>query len=358
MTPTIVPMGPQHPTFLEPLQLKLVVEDEIVQEVIPRLGYVHRGLEALTASKDFRQMVQVVERICGICSAIHGLTYCRAIEALMEVEVPVRAEYLRVIWSELHRAHSHLLWLGILADSMGFEALFMQIWRVREKIMDILEFTAGNRVVISVNTIGGVRRNIDPDQASRVRDTLEDVHKEFSSLQQSLLNDSAMQARTVNKGVLSQSRAYELGTVGPVLRASGMAQDIRLTGYAAYDRLDFEPITRSAGDTQARIAVRFQEVLQAIDLVRQALDWLPPGEIQENVKGRPEGEIIVRSEQPRGEVMYYVKAGGKKHLDRLRVRTPTFANIPALMEFLPGMDMADVPLAVFSLDPCIACTER
>ena len=357
---TVFPFGPQHPILLEPLQLKLVTEDEIVQEVIPRLGYVHRGLEGLCTSKDFRQMVQVVERICGICSAIHGLTYCRAIEGLMEISVPARARYLRVIWSELHRAHSHLLWLGILADSVGFEALFMQIWRIREKILDLLEYTAGNRIVISVNTIGGVRRDITEDQASTVMKTIDQVYEMFSPLNAALLNDYAMKVRTVGKGILSADRAYELGTVGPVLRASGIAQDIRMTGYSAYNELEFKPVTESAGDIRARISVRYREVLQSIDLVRKALQQLPGGEIRKKVtrKKKPQGEYVVRSEQPRGEVLYYVKASGRKYLDRLRVRTPTFANLPALMGFLPGMDMADVPLAVFSLDPCIACTER
>lgn len=358
MSATDFPLGPQHPIFLEPLQLKLVTEDEIIREVVPRLGYVHRGLEALVAVKDFRQMVQVVERICGICSAIHGLTYCRAVERLMGAEVPERAQYLRVVWSELHRIHSHLLWLGVLADAMGFEALFMQLWRIREQILDILECTAGNRIIIAVNAIGGVRRDLDPEQIDAALDRLHQVRREFSALGRALLTDYAMKSRTVGKGIISGDRARELGLVGPVLRASGVAQDIRMTGYAAYPDLGFEPVVETAGDIHARISVRFREVLQSIQLVCDALDDLPDGDIRVKTKGKPEGEIVVRSEQPRGEVLYYVKAAGENHLERMRVRTPTFANFPAVMDLLPGMDLADAPLAVFSLDPCIACTER
>ncbi|HBS60406.1 MAG TPA: NADH-quinone oxidoreductase subunit D, partial [Firmicutes bacterium] len=129
---TVIPFGPQHPVLPEPIQLKLVIEDEKVVEALPQIGYVHRGLERLVKVRDFHQMVFVAERICGICSFQHAMTYCLGIERLMNIEVPERADYLRVIWSELHRVHSHLLWLGLLADAFGFESLFMETWKIRE----------------------------------------------------------------------------------------------------------------------------------------------------------------------------------------------------------------------------------
>jgi ech hydrogenase subunit E len=358
MTRTVVPFGPQHPVLPEPIHLSLTVEDEIVTAATPALGYVHRGLESLVDKRDFNQMIQVVERVCGICSMIHAACYCQGIEDMMEVEIPPRAKFLRVIWSELHRIHSHLLWLGLHADSFGFESVFMQFWRVREKIMDINEATAGNRVIVSVNVIGGVRRDLSPDQQVWILNELEDVEKEVGRLQSTMMNDYTVKKRTCGKGTLTTEQIYELGAAGPTLRASGVAQDMRMTGYGAYGDLGFEPIVETDGDAYARALVRFRETQQSIELVRKAIAMLPEGEIAVKVKKRPNGEIISRVEQPRGECFYYIKANGTKQLERLRIRTPTFANIPPLAVMLPGMELADVPVIILSIDPCISCTER
>ncbi len=358
MLKTIIPFGPQHPVFPEPLHLKLTVEDEIITEVFPALGFVHRGLEMLVTVRDYHQVIQVVERVCGICSMLHAMCYCQGIEKLMDVDVPSRAKYLRVIWSELHRMHSHLLWLGLFADSFGFESLFMQFWKVREKILDINEATTGNRVIVAVNVIGGVRKDLTTEQMSWILSELADVQREIKRLEKTLLDDYTVKKRTVGKGVISRSEAYELGVAGPTLRASGVVQDMRLLGYAALGELDFEPVVETEGDCYARSKVRFREVSQSIDLIRQAVSKMPEGEIRAKVKGRPEGETVSRVEQPRGELLYYIKANGGKNLDRLRIRTPTFANIPALLRILPGMYLSDVPVVALSIDPCISCTER
>jgi len=358
MSRTIVPFGPQHPVLPEPIHISLTVEDEIVKEAVPALGYVHRGLEKLTEVKDFHQMIQVVERVCGICSMIHAMCYCQSIEALMKVEVPRRGQVLRVIWSELHRMHSHLLWLGLFADAFGFESVFMQFWKIRERIMDINEATAGNRVIVSVNQVGGVRRDLSPSQCQWILDELKIVEVELKALESTMLNNYTVKKRTVGKGVMTRELAYELGAAGPTLRASGIAQDMRQLQYEAFDELDFEPVVETAGDSYARGVVRFRETLQSIDLVRQAISCLPRGETFVKVKGKPEGEIVTRVEQPRGECMYYIKANNTKFLDRLRIRTPTFANIPPLAAMLPGIELADVPVVVLSIDPCISCTER
>ncbi len=358
MTKTIIPFGPQHPVLPEPVHLKLTLEDEVITEAIPAIGFVHRGLEKLAEIRDFHQMIYVVERICGICSMIHAMCYCQGIEALMGIEAPPRARFLRVIWSELHRMHSHLLWMGLFADSFGFESLFMQIWKIREKILDIDEATTGNRIIISVNVIGGMRKDLSPEQVNWILSELKDVEKEIKRLETTIMNDYTVKKRTVGKGVLTRKQAYDLGLAGPTLRASGIAQDMRMLGYAAFNEINFEPVVETDGDCYARCRVRFREVLQSIDLIRQAIAKLPDGEVAVKVKGRPDGEIISRVEQPRGEVFYYIKANGKKNLDRLRVRTPTFANVPALLAMLPGMWLSDVPVIVLSIDPCISCTER
>jgi ech hydrogenase subunit E len=358
MHQTIIPFGPQHPVLPEPIHLKLGVEDGIITEAVPAFGYVHRGLEKLADFRDFHQMVQVVERVCGICSVMHALCYAQGVEELMDIEVPSRARFLRVIWSELHRVQSHLLWLGLFADSFGFESLFMQIWKIREKVLDINEATAGNRIIVSVNVIGGVRKDLNSEQIRWILSELAGVEKEIRRLESTLMEDYTVKKRTADKGVLTQNQAFELGLAGPTLRASNVGQDMRLLGYAAYNELDFEPVVETAGDCYARCKVRFRELFQSMDLVRQAVSKIPEGQLSAKVKGKPTGEVISRVEQPRGEVFYYIRANGKKNLERVRIRTPTFANLPALVTMLPGASLSDVPVIVLSIDPCISCTER
>lgn len=358
MAATVLPFGPQHPVLPEPLHLKLTVEDEIVKEAIPALGYVHRGLERLTQIRDYHQMIQVVERVCGICSKIHAQCYCQGLEEMMQIDIPRRAKFLRTIWSELHRTHSHLLWLGLFADAFGFESVFMQFWRIREKIMDINEATAGARVIVSVNVVGGVRRDLSEQQCSWILSELEDVEREIRKLQKTMFDDYTVRKRTEGVGYLSKEAAYELGAAGPTLRGSGWAQDIRMTKYSAFDELDFEPVVETAGDCMARSKVRFRETLASLELVRQAIRKMPAGDISVAVKGKPQGEVISRVEQPRGECFYYLKGNGEKNLNRVRIRTPTFANIPPLLAMLPGCELADVPVIALTIDPCISCTER
>ena len=358
MPRTVIPFGPQHPVLPEPLHLKLIMQDETIVEAIPAIGYVHRGLEKLTETKEFIQNVFVVERICGICSFQHALAYCQGMESLMNIQVPDRARYLRVIWAELHRIHSHLLWLGLLADAFGFESLFMQVWRNREKVMDIMEETAGSRVIISANTIGGTRRDISPEMLVKIKVIVDEIKEDLLQVESVFLNDYTVKHRLVGVGVLGRQEAYELGACGPMARASGINTDHRTTGYAAYGELDFEPVVENDGDCYARTVVRLKEVYQSIDLIKQAVDKIPTGEIAVPVKGFPDGEVISRVEQPRGEVLYYMRANGTKYLERLRVRTPTFANIPALLKMLPGSQLADVPILILTIDPCISCTER
>jgi ech hydrogenase subunit E len=355
---TVIPFGPQHPVLPEPIHLDLVLEDETVVEAIPRIGYVHRGLEKLVEKKDYQQYTYVAERICGICSFMHGMGYCMSIESIMGVQIPERAEYLRTIWAELSRLHSHILWLGLLADSFGFESMFMQSWKLREQILDIFEETTGGRVIFSVCDIGGVRKDISQETLNKIDGILSGIEKELKEITEVFLHDSSVKLRTKGVGVLSKQAAFDLGAVGPMARASGISMDMRTQGYAAYKNLKFEPIVETEGDCYARTSVRMREMFQSIDLIKQCICIIPEGDIRVKVTGNPSGEHFTRVEQPRGEVVYYAKANGTKYLDRLRVRTPTFANIPALLETLKGCSLADVPILIVTIDPCISCTER
>lgn len=355
---SVIPFGPQHPVLPEPIHLDLVIEDEKVIEAVPSIGFVHRGLESLVQKKDFNEMTYIVERTCGICSFMHGMGYCECVEHIMNVEVPDRGKFLRTIWCEMSRMHSHLLWLGLLADGFGFESLFYQCWRMREKILDLFEMTTGGRCIFSVNKIGGVLKDIDEDMMKTILSVLDGMEKEVKDIRKVFLFDYTVESRLRDVGVLTKQQAHDLGCAGPFARASGVKMDMRKRGYAAYPQIDFEPITSDIGDSYARCDVRINEILQSIDIIRQAAAKMPQGEISVKVTGNPNGEYFMRVEQPRGEAVYYVKANGTKFLDRMRVRTPTFANLPGMLETLKGADLADVPILVITIDPCISCTER
>ncbi len=357
-TRSIVPFGPQHPVLPEPIHLDLVLEDEKVVEAVPSIGFIHRGLEKLVEKRDFNDYVYVAERICGICSFMHGMGYCESVEHIMNIEVPDRAKYLRTIWCEMSRIHSHLLWLGLLADAFGFESLFMQSWRMREKILDMFEYSTGGRVIFSVNKIGGQRKDMPNDMIKSFVSMFADMEKDLTELTKTFLGDHAVNSRLRDVGFLTKQQAHDLGAVGPFMRASGIAIDTRKKGYAAYPNIEFEPIISTVGDSYARTDVRIHEIFQSFDIIRQAAEKIPDGEIATPVKGFPSGEYFMRVEQPRGEAMYYVKANGTKFLDRVRVRTPTFANLPGLLETLKGCQLADVPILILTIDPCISCTER
>ena len=295
MARTIIPFGPQHPVLPEPIHLDLVVEDEKVIEARPSIGFVHRGLEKLVEKKDFNEFVYVAERICGICSFIHGQTYCQGIEAIMGIPVPPRALYLRTVWGELSRIHSHLLWLGLLADGMGFESLFMHSWRVRERVLNIIEATTGGRVIFGTCKVGGVRRDMEAEAIQNALSELETIEREMREIVEVFLNDNSVKKRLRGVGTLSRQQAYDLGCVGPVLRASGVAQDLRQQGYAAYGELKMVPITRTEGDSFA---------LRRIVPIRQS----HPAGPGKNPAGRNRGESDRQSQ------------GRSHHADRTAAR--------------------------------------
>lgn len=355
---SIVPFGPQHPVLPEPIHLDLVLEDEKVVDVLPELGFVHRGLEHLVDKRNFKDYVYIAERVCGICSFMHGMGYCESVEHGMGIEVPERGKYLRTIWAEMSRVHSHLLWLGLLADGFGFEALFNECWRIREDVLDMLEATTGGRCIFSVNNIGGVIRDVDNATLRGIVSKMDDIANRMKELSDTFLKDYTVKDRLCGVGILTKERALELGAVGPMMRASGWDIDMRMTGYAAYKDLEVKINTSNGCDCFARTEVRINEIYTAIDLIRQAVDKIPEGNIIVPVRGNPKTEYLIRMEQPRGEAIYYTKGNGTPYLERFRLRTPTFANIPAMAEIMKGCEVADVPMIILTIDPCISCTER
>lgn len=358
---SVIPFGPQHPVLPEPLHLDLVVEDEKVVKAIPQIGFVHRGLEKLVETKDYNQMVYVVERICGICSFGHSMGYSETIEALAKTEIPKRAQYLRAILLELSRVHSHILWLGLAADAFGFESLFMHCWRLRERILDIFEKTTGGRVIFSVCAPGGVLRDIDSSVLNEIKATLEGIKGEYTQISKAFLNDSTVKNRTVEVAVISKEDAEAMSMVGPFTRASGVTYDVRSLGKGAYgDLSNFEPVIDDQGDCYARVKVRASEVFQSIDIINELISKIPDGDVFLPIKANIENGIEVCNvlEQPRGECFYYGRGNGTKFLERFRIRTPTSQNLAGMVTSLEGCDLADVNMIILTIDPCISCTER
>jgi len=353
-------IGPQHPALLEPEKFAVTVEGETVTKVEPRIGYVHRGIEKASESRTYIQDVYLVERICGICNACHAYGFVAAVEKILKTEVPPRAKYLRVVALELNRLHSHLLTLGHAGLEIGYETLFQYFWRDREPIMDLIELTSGNRVYASLMTIGGVRRDLKDTDLPKIKTTLMQLRKKLPFYRQLYEHEPSIQARMKNVGVLKREDAIKLSVVGPVARGSGYDIDVRKDEpYEAYDEIPFKKIVYTSGDTWARMNVRMDEVEESINIIEYAIDHLPTGPFRVDVpRNVVAGEAVSRNEAPRGELFYYVKSNGTAYPERVKVRTPTFANIPSFLKTAIGENIADVPPNFVSLDPCFSCTDR
>lgn len=354
------PIGPQHPALKEPESFKITAEGECVVDVDIRLGYVHRSIEAACLARNYVQGQYVCERICGICSHIHSNTFARAVEDLLGLEVPARAKYLRVLVAELERIHSHLLWLGVAAHEVGFDTLFMYVWRDREVVQDLLEIITGNRVHYGFTTIGGTKFDITPQMIDKCKEGLKVLRERTEYYKQVATTESSFLKRVEGVGVLTEQQARDLGAVGPTARASNVPYDARWAfPYDAYPELDYQPITSDLGDVLGRTIVRVLETIQAIDICEEVLARLPEGDIQVRAKPRvPEGETVVRCEAPRGEVFYYMRSNGTDKPARVKVRTPSLANWPATIAMLEGAYVADAPIIIASIDPCMSCTDR
>lgn len=355
-----VVFGPQHPALHEPEKFSFKVDGEVVVDVEPRIGYVHRGIEKAAERLMFFQDVHLVERICGICNTAHTTCFCQAVEDIGDIDVPPRARYLRSILFELNRIHSHLLFLGVAGHLLGYEALFQHVWRDREPIMDIVERITGNRLMNGFNTIGGVRRDLDSNTAEEIKRIIEKVRKRVSFYKSVFEEDPTLRLRTEGVGMLSKSDALKLCVTGPVARASGIVLDVRKDDpYAAYDEIPFNVISYTECDSWARLMIRAEEVIESMDIIIYALAHLPEGRLRIRVPRRqPEGEAVSRVEAPRGELIHYVKSDGSVYPYRVKVRSPSLANLIAYPEMIRGSCIADIPAVLGSLDPCFSCTDR
>jgi membrane-bound hydrogenase subunit alpha len=370
-----IPIGPIHPALKEPVQLMLEIEGEKVVNTDVRVGQVHRSIEWLGMNRNNPvQSLYVAERICGICNICHPFCLAIAVEQAANITVPDRAEYIRVIASEMERIHSHLLWAGVAAHEIGFDTVFYLTWRVREEIMDLIEYMFGNRVTKAVLQFGGVRRDITAEQLPRIRKSLDYYKSVFEHLRRVFLEDKTVRMRTRNVGVLSKEDALKLLAVGPSGRASGVPKDVRQDQpYSAYADLNVKAITpdiltgKVVGDVYDRIIVRLLEVKQAVEIIEECIERMPEGPIITETKmprllkllTDAAGEGVGRVEAPRGEDIHYVRMEeGQSTLATWKVRAPTYVNLVCVPTILKGMQIADVPITFASLDPCMSCTNR
>jgi len=368
-----VPIGPVHPSLKEPVTFNFEIYGEHIENVNLAPGDNHRGIEFMGRQRNPIQIIYLAERICGICSASHPFAFCKAVENAAGIEVPEKAQYIRVIIAELERIHSHILWAGIAAHELGFDSVLYLSWRAREEVLDLLEYLTGNRINYGIFMIGGVRRDISKEQIPRVRKTLDFYKDIYSKIEDVFLNDPTIALRTKNVGVLTKEDALSLCAVGPTARASGIKKDVRQDQpYSAYADLEVKAITPDIltgvvnGDVYDRIIVRLLEVVQSIQIIEQCLDNMPLGEIVAEKKlvkllnqlKKAKGEGIGRHEAPRGEVIHYVKLNESELPEVWKARAPTYNNLMTWVPMLLGQQIADIPIVVASIDPCIACMDR
>ncbi|MDP2921300.1 MAG: nickel-dependent hydrogenase large subunit [Candidatus Omnitrophota bacterium] len=355
-----IPIGPQHPALKEPESFSVALKGEKILGVDIRLGYNHRGVEKACEERTYIQDMYLVERVCGICSHSHSTCFVQAVEEIAGLQVPRRALYIRTLVSELERIHSHLLWLGVAGHEIGFDTLLMYTWRDREVVMDILAELTGNRVNYGMNTIGGVRRDINPDQIKKVlkgMDILEERTKYYIEVAS---KETTVIKRLLGVGILSHEDALRLDAVGPTARASNVNRDVRRDDpYAAYSEVSFNVITDDHNDIYGRTLVRVKELMEAYKIVRQVLKDMPDGPITVKAPRKiPAGEATSRYEAPRGEDMHYVKSNGTEKPERVKIRAPTLANIQAVKHMLKDRFLADMPIVIAAIDPCFSCTDR
>ena len=354
----IVPIGPIHPALKEPIRLKLQTEGERVVKAEIEYGYVHRGIEKIIEGKTWQKGIYLSERVCGICSYEHTQTFAETIEQISDVDVPVRAQFLRVITNELDRIQSHLLGNSTFFKSMDHETLFMHVLELREYAMDSIELLTGNRVNMGWNVVGGVRMDADERHFEPILENLKKIEEGFERTRALFAEGPALALRCKGIGLMTKKEAIKGRAVGPIGRASGVKEDYRCGHYTYDDYFDFKVIRRSEGDNYARTLTRFDEIPESISLVRQAIENIPKGEVRTPVDLKS-GYAMRRNEAPRGEVTYMIETNGNliKHIS---IRTPSIANMDSCAKYMirDVPTVADAVATYATSDPCVACAER
>ena len=384
----VLNMGPQHPSTHGVLRVVLELEGEIVLKARPVIGYLHTGIEKNMEAKTYSQAITMTDRIDYLAPLSNNLCYCLAVEKILGIEIPKRAQYIRVLLTEMTRIASHLVWLGTHAIDLGAMSVFLYTFREREEIMKIFEYVSGQRMMTSYFRIGGIALEPPPNWLDHIRRVIDALPAHIDEYEGLLTNNRIWLGRTKGVGIISAEDAIAMGASGPMLRGSGVPYDIRKAfPYSSYEEFDFDIQTQTAGDCFARYQVRVAEIRESIKIVRQAMEKVPaegpirataPGiiapsreEMKSSIEGLiyhfkiytegfapPPGEVYQAIESPRGELGFFVASDGSAHPYRVKVRAPSFINLQTLPKLCEGRLIADVVACIGTTDIVLGEVDR
>jgi NADH-quinone oxidoreductase subunit D/NADH-quinone oxidoreductase subunit C/D len=358
----VINVGPQHPATHGVLHLVITLNGETIKNVEPHLGYIHRSIEKMCESLTYRQFIYVTSRMDYLSAHINNHACALTVEKGLQIEVPQRAQYIRVIMDELTRIASHELWWGAMAMDLGAFTPFFYAFRERETITDIMEETCGARLTMNYMVPGGVMADIHPNFVRKVKAFIVQFKKYIDEYDELVTGNVIFQARMKGVGTLSKEDAISYGCTGPVGRGSGVNCDIRkLYPYEVYSQVEFDEVLETAGDSFARYLVRILEMKQSIRIIEQLIDNIPEGEFQAKTKAvlkLPKGEFYTRVETARGELGVYIVSEGGTTPYRIKFRSPGFSNLSALNHMVKGSKIGDLMATMGTLDLVIPDIDR
>ncbi|MBP2665298.1 MAG: NAD(P)H-quinone oxidoreductase subunit [Firmicutes bacterium] len=350
-------MGPQHPSTHGVLRVMLELDGETVVKATPVLGYLHRGIEKLAEVRTYPQFIPYTDRLDYVSSMCNNLAYCQTVEKLAGIEVPERAEYIRVMMAELNRIASHMLFIGATALDLGGMTGMMYTFRDREYILDLFNLASGSRLTYSYVRIGGVMNDISAEFITLLRKFLADLPGMLTEYDNLINGNEIFQARLKGVSIIPAAQLVSLGVTGPVLRAAGLRDDLRVKRpYGIYERFHFNVPTGTVGDNWERYMMRVLEVGESAKIIAQALEGLPEGPVMAKIPKvikPPVGEVYHANETPRGELGFYIVSDGTTKPYRLHIRRPTFYNLGSIETLCRGVKIADVAAVLAVLDPCM-----
>jgi len=360
-------MGPHHPSTHGVLRLILRLDGEVVEDVFPDVGYLHRGIEKIGEGLTYPQLIPYTDRVEYLASMNVNHLYCMAVEELAGIEVPERAEYIRVIMAELNRIISHIIACGALAMDIGAFTPFLHGVVEREKVNDLFEMTCGQRLTYNYMRIGGVSMDLPEGFEKKTREFLSEMERRWDEINELISCNEIFVQRLANVAVLNRKDAFSYNITGPNLRASGVDWDLRRDeSYSVYDRFDFDvPVGTgergTVGDCYDRYMMRVREVYESLRIVRQALDTLPEGEIRAKVPKvlrPPVGEVFTRAENPRGEMAVYIESDGSARPYRIKFKTPSFNSLGVFNRICRGHMLSDLVAVIGSFDIVLPEVDR
>lgn len=354
-----VPVGPIHAGIIEPGHFRISVLGERILNLEVRLFYTHRGLEKLCEGKKFHEALAIVERTCGVCSFSHTVSYCSALEKIAEIIIPSRAVYLRTICLELERLYNHIGDISSISAGVAFHFGVSQMAVLKENLQELNEKITGSRFLRGYCVPGGVKYDITQNELENIKEILKEVHIEFLEILDIMLGHEFFISRMTGTGVLEKKHAEKLGVVGPAARASGLAKDVRKEHpHLAYADLKFEVPIFETGDVEARFNVRVEEIEQSFGIIVQCINDIPSTNVNIPFTDVPEGFALGYTESPRGDNYHWVKVGKDNTIARIRIRSASYCNWPAVAVSSSGNIMPDFPLINKSFELCYSCCDR